>query len=71
MTPYPLPPHGQVWDSLAKLNKGTGAKYIIGVNLEDGDADLALKQAQAALDNLPPGSIETFEVGNEVRMDDG
>ncbi len=59
-------PPANVWDSLASLNKKTGAKFIIGLNLEAGDPDLALKQKQAAESKLPAGSIANFEIGNEV-----
>jgi hypothetical protein len=59
-------PSDAVWDSLAKLHKGTGAKFIIGLNLEEGDPDLALRQMRKAQEKLPAGSIMTFEIGNEV-----
>ncbi|KAI8467768.1 MAG: hypothetical protein J3K34DRAFT_480182 [Monoraphidium minutum] len=58
-------PSPEVWQSLADLHRGTGSKLIIGINLESGDTDLALKQAEAAKAALPAGSILAFEIGNE------
>ncbi|GBF91995.1 hypothetical protein Rsub_04719 [Raphidocelis subcapitata] len=58
-------PPDAVWDSLAALNKGTGAKFIIGLNLEEMNPDLALRQMKAAQAKLPAGSIQYFEIGNE------
>jgi hypothetical protein len=60
-------PGKNVWDSLNRLHKATGAKYIIGLNFEHGDVDLARRQMRAAKAGLLPGSILTFEIGNEVR----
>jgi len=61
-------PPPNVWDSLAKFSKETGAKFIIGLNLEEGDPALALKQMQAAQAKMPAGSIANFEIGNEVGL---
>ncbi|KIY91271.1 hypothetical protein MNEG_16693 [Monoraphidium neglectum] len=58
-------PGKNVWDSLNRLHKATGAKYIIGLNFEHGDVDLARRQMRAAKAGLLPGSILTFEIGNE------
>lgn len=58
-------PPDAVWDSLAALTKGTGAKFIIGLNLEELNPDLALRQMKAAQTKLPQGSIQYFEIGNE------
>jgi len=60
-------PGQYVWDSLNRLHKATGAKFILGLNFEAGDAELAKKQMQAAESKLKPGSIVTYEIGNEVR----
>jgi hypothetical protein len=58
-------PSSEVWDSLAALHKGTGAQFILGVNLEEGDTGLAVKQMQAAQAKLPAAAIQHFEIGNE------
>lgn len=58
-------PGPEVWSSLKRLHEATGAKFIIGVNLEDGDPELAAKQMAAAKAALPAAAIESFEIGNE------
>jgi hypothetical protein len=61
-------PPAYVWDSLNRLHAATGARFILGVNLESGDAALARRQMEAAEARLAPGSILAFEIGNEVRL---
>ena len=58
-------PGDGVWDSLNRLADATGVKFIVGLNFEAGDADLARRQLRAAEAKLRPGSILTFEIGNE------
>lgn len=41
-------------------------KFILGLTFESGDKELARRQMQAAIANLPPSAIVSFEVGNEV-----
>jgi hypothetical protein len=43
-----------------------GLKFTIGVNFFKGDVTLARRQMDAAKKQLPPASIEQFEIGNEV-----
>lgn len=42
---------------------GGGVKYILGLDMQQGVPGLARMQAQAYLQNLPPGSIHAFEMG--------
>lgn len=44
----------------------SGMRFILGLSFEKGDKDLAKRQMDAALANLPPAAIVTFEIGNEV-----
>lgn len=55
-----------MWASLNKLHSMTGAKFIVGVNLEAGDPWLSRRQMEAAEKKMAPGSIVAFEIGNEV-----
>jgi hypothetical protein len=61
-------PDDRVWDALNRLHAATGVKYIIGLNLEAGDPQLSKRQMQAAEAKLTPGSVLSFEIGNEVRV---
>lgn len=54
-----------MWDSLNKLHAATGVKFIVGLNLEAGDAELTKRQMAAAEAKLTPGSVLSFEIGNE------
>lgn len=59
-------PGPAVWDSLSKLHKATGMTYILGLNFFDQNVELARNQMDAARKGLPEGSIQSFEIGNEV-----
>jgi hypothetical protein len=59
-------PGPAVWDSLSKLHKATGMTYILGLNFYDQNVELAKNQMDAARKGLPEGSIQSFEIGNEV-----
>lgn len=59
-------PGPQVWDSLTRMYRATGVKYIIGLNFYNQDVNLTRSQKQAATQNLPKNSILGFELGNEV-----
>jgi hypothetical protein len=59
-------PGSNVWNSLAALYRETGTRYILGLNFEKGDVELARRQMQAALNGLPADAIISFEIGNEV-----
>lgn len=52
-------------DALNGFSAETGARYILGLNFAADDPALAAELAQAARAGLRPGSIETFELGNE------
>lgn len=60
-------PGPAVWDALSKLHKATGMTYILGLNFYNQDVTLAKNQMDAAKKGLPEGSIQSFEIGNEVR----
>lgn len=60
-------PGPAVWDALSKLHKATGMTYILGLNFYNQDVTLAKGQMDAAKKGLPEGSIQSFEIGNEVR----
>jgi hypothetical protein len=61
-------PGPAVWDALSKLHKATGMTFILGLNFFDQDVNLAKGQMDAAKKGLPVGSIQSFEIGNEVRL---
>jgi hypothetical protein len=42
--------------------------FILGLNFFDQDVNLAKGQMDAAKKGLPEGSIQSFEIGNEVRL---
>jgi predicted lipid-binding transport protein (Tim44 family) len=58
-----------VYDALRQVHEETGAQYIMSVNLEKGDMELARAQLKMAKDNLPAAAILTTEIGNEVGVD--
>jgi hypothetical protein len=55
-----------VYDALRQVHEETGAQYIMSVNFEKGDVELARAQLKMAKDNLPAAAILTTEIGNEV-----
>jgi hypothetical protein len=59
-------PGPAVWEALSKLHKATGMTFILGLNFFDQDVNLARGQMDAARKGLPEGSIQSFEIGNEV-----
>jgi PKD repeat protein len=50
---------------MAQLYTDLGAKFTLGVNLGSDDVTLAAQQAQYYLANMPTGSLEAIEIGNE------
>eukprot|EP00877_Chromochloris_zofingiensis_P009590 jgi/Chrzof1/4885/Cz15g03040.t1 len=60
-------PPDSVWKALTNLHLQTGILFIIGLNFELGDTNLAKGQMDAAKAGLPANSIIGFEIGNEVR----
>jgi hypothetical protein len=60
-------PGNEVWGPLTALYRETGTRYILGLNFEKGDIDLAKRQMDAAIRGLPADAIVSFEIGNEVR----
>lgn len=59
-------PDPHVWEALSNLHKATGMKFILGLNFFRNNVTLARAQMDAATASLPPGSIMSFEIGNEV-----
>lgn len=55
-----------VYEALRQVHQDTGAHFILGLNFEKGDIELAKQQFAAAHAIMPPESIITFEIGNEV-----
>ena len=52
-------------DAVAWLARGLGGPVTLDVNLPLGDPYNALALARAARRRLPPGSLDTLEIGNE------
>jgi hypothetical protein len=50
---------------MAQLYTDIGAKFTLGVNLGSDNVSLATEQAQAYVANMPTGSLEAIEIGNE------
>jgi hypothetical protein len=50
---------------MAQLYTDLGAKFTLGVNLGSDDVSLATQQAQYYVANMPAGSLEAIEIGNE------
>jgi len=59
-------PDGSVWDTLRQLNQEIGMKFILGVNFEAGNWELARQQVEAIRKELPGDSVLGLELGNEV-----
>jgi hypothetical protein len=50
---------------MGELATDIGAKFTLGVDLEADDVQLAVDQAQNYVSNMPVGSFEAIEIGNE------
>jgi hypothetical protein len=50
---------------MAQLYTDLGSKFTLGVNLGSDDVTLATQQAQYYVANMPAGSLEAIEIGNE------
>jgi hypothetical protein len=61
-TKEPTPAYIQPFVDLAKT---TGAHFILGVNLGAADPQLAARQTQMYLAQMPPSSVDAIEIGNE------
>ncbi|KAF6263669.1 hypothetical protein COO60DRAFT_1698710 [Scenedesmus sp. NREL 46B-D3] len=60
-----------VYDALRQVHEETGAQYIMSVNFEEGDVELARAQLKMAKDNLPAEAIVATEIGNEPNFYEG
>jgi hypothetical protein len=49
----------------AELASALGTRFYLGVNLGSDNVSLAVDQARAYLSQMPAGSVEAFEIGNE------
>eukprot|EP00878_Enallax_costatus_P009834 GHUV01010268.1.p1 GENE.GHUV01010268.1~~GHUV01010268.1.p1 ORF type:complete len:631 (+),score=180.97 GHUV01010268.1:56-1948(+) len=65
-----IPPQ-YVYQALAQVYNEIGAQFILGVNFESSDVELARGQLDAARSYMPPGSVITFEIGNEPNYYEG
>lgn len=52
----------------AEVANALGAHFILGVNLGSGRTDLAVTQTKAYLSQMPPGSVDAIEIGNEADL---
>jgi hypothetical protein len=50
---------------MAQLANDIGAKFALDVNLGSNNVQLAVSQAQNYVANMPQGSLEAIEIGNE------
>jgi len=50
---------------LKELAQAVDTRWTLGVNVGAGDVGLAVRQAKVLVSEMPQGSIETIEVGNE------
>jgi len=68
---HPRPPGVQTdltgpWLSMLRpASEQAGARFVLGGNLAIADPANAVSFVQAAVAALPPGSIESYEIGNE------
>jgi hypothetical protein len=49
----------------AELAKALGTRFSLGVNLGSDNVNLAVDQAKAYLNQMPEGSVDAIEIGNE------
>jgi hypothetical protein len=49
----------------AELANALGVKFSLGVNLGSDNVDLAVDQAKAYVSQMPEGSLDAIEIGNE------
>jgi len=49
----------------AELARALGVHFYLGVNLRSGNVNLAMDQARAYLSQMPQGSVDAIEIGNE------
>lgn len=50
---------------LAELAGATNTHFYLGVNFKANNIKMAVAQAQNYLSNMPPGSVDAIEIGNE------
>ncbi|MGD0940010.1 MAG: glycosyl hydrolase family 79 C-terminal domain-containing protein [Terracidiphilus sp.] len=52
-------------EPFAEVANALGARFTLGVNLGSDNVTLATNQAQAYMSQMPAGSVEAIEIGNE------
>jgi hypothetical protein len=58
-------PTSTVVRPFAEMANDLDVRFYLGVNLGANDIHLAIDQAKAYVDEMPPGSLEAIEIGNE------
>jgi hypothetical protein len=58
-------PSGDPVLSFAELSKAMKNRFILGVNLGSDNTSLAVAQTQSYVSQMPAGSIDALEIGNE------
>jgi hypothetical protein len=56
--------------TLRPLSDQAGVRFVLGGNFALGDPANAVAYLQASVGSLPPGAIESFEIGNEADLYD-
>jgi hypothetical protein len=56
--------------TLRPISDAVGARFVLGGNFAIGDPANAASYLQASVAALPPGAIESFEIGNEADLYD-
>ena len=64
-TDYTGEPKPGMLQPFADLANEMGVRFYLGVNLGSGNPQLAVDQEKAYLNQMPPGSVEGIEIGNE------
>jgi len=54
--------------AFAELANALGTRFSLGVNLGSDNVDLAVDQANAFVSQMPAGSLDAIEIGNEPDM---
>jgi hypothetical protein len=64
-TDYTDEPKAGMLQPFADLANDMGVRFYLGVNLGRGNPQLAVDQEKAYLSQMPPGSVDGIEIGNE------
>lgn len=58
-------PTDQTMPAFASLASDVNVRFSFGVNFSSGDVNLATAQAQAYVSQMPTGTVDAIEIGNE------